>query len=102
MTSVPVLPKTDLLIYPSEHPESTNGTAHGSMPNERHLPNDGSTGNYTSNNADFAKEGAPAPGPAAPVETHIDEAEGEAKLVTGSVVSAVVEQGKRKRRIILA
>lgn len=95
MTSVPVLPKTDLLIYPSEHQHGTNGTAHGSMPDERRLPNDGSTGNYTSNNADFAKEGAPAPapGPAAPVETHKDEAKGESKLVTGSVVSAVVEEG---------
>ena len=93
MTSVPVLPKTDVLIYPSEHQHSTNGIAHGSMPDERRLPSDGSTRNYTSNNADFAKEGAPAPGPAAPLEIHKDEAEGESKLVTGSVVSAVVDEG---------
>ena len=91
MTSVPVLPKTDLLIYPSEHQHRTNGIAHESTAAERHLPSDGSNGNYTSNNADIAKEGAPAPEPTAPVETHKDEAEGEAKLVTGSVVSAVVE-----------
>ena len=95
MTSVPVLPKTDLLIYPSEHQHSTNGIAHESAADERHLPNDGSTGNYTSNNADIAKESAPglAPGPASPEEKHKGEAQGEANLVTGSVVSAVVQEG---------
>ena len=93
MTSVPVLPKTDLLIYPSEHQESTNGIAHESKAAERRLPNDGSTGNYTSNNADIENESTPAPGPVFPHETHKGEVQGEAKLVTGSVVSAVVEEG---------
>ena len=92
MTSVPVLPKTDLLIYPSEHQHSTNRTAHESTADERHLPNDGSNGNYTSNNADIAKESTLAPGPASPEEKHKGEVHGEANLVRESVVSAVVEE----------
>ena len=52
--SFPLLPKNDVLVYPTAE---MYGSANGPKPDERNLPNDGSADNNTSQNDLIAEEG---------------------------------------------